>query len=434
MSLIQAGHFVQITPISGLFQSDIYSVGTIFKQSSLITITLQNINITSDVKTLLISSNGYVIKGETQKYQLRFESDLAKLQSERTSRQIGTGSLQFAMTGVEPIDLNILVQMDDQTLTSACQTDKYISELCKNDILWKQRIDEYYPDAEKFRDDTTSRREFYIKINGYKLNQDGANFAAINGHLDVLKWMAARIPSIYPNQEGINNGAAYNGRLDVLKWMASLDPPILPDQNGANKAGEGGHLDVSKWMASLNPPILPNDYIDIYQIGIDGRLDVLKWLSTLNPPILLYDEGADYAADEGHLDILKWLSTLTPPIHPTVTGANYAVMGGNLEMLKWMASLNPPVLPNIYGLHNAAMHGDIPTLGWAATLRPPLLPDTETANFAAAKGQLETLKWMASFRPPILPDIEGANYAVREGQPQVLQWMASLNPPVLPTT
>ena len=404
MSRIQSGNFVQITPISGPFQSNIYSVGSILKQPSLITITLQNVNTSSDVKTLLISSNGYVIKGETEKYQLRFESDLTKLQSERTSRQIGTGSLQFAMTGSEPLDLNILVQMDYKTLTSACQTDKYISELCKNDLLWKQLIEKYYPYAEKFRDDTTSRREFYTKIRRAQLNQDGANDTAVQGHLDVLK------------------------------WMASLAPPLLPNVFGANNVAVQGHLDVLKWMASLNPPILPDQYIDIYQIGIDGRLDVLKWLSTLNPPLLLDDEGTDYTAQEGHLDILKWLSTLTPPILPSSTGANYAVMGRNLEILKWMASLNPPILPNIWGIHNAAMQGDIPTLSWAASLIPPILPNTESANFAASKGQLETLKWLASFRPPILPDFEGANYAVREGQPHVLQWMASLNPPVVPTT
>ncbi len=150
MSLLQSGHFVQITPISGLFQSNVYSVTFVYKQPSLITITLQNITNISDVKTVIISSDGYMIKGETQKYQLRFESDLEKLQSERTSRQIGTGSPQFAMTGVEPIDINILVQMDDPTLTSACRTDRYISSLCQKDELWRRRVEEYYSGAENF--------------------------------------------------------------------------------------------------------------------------------------------------------------------------------------------------------------------------------------------------------------------------------------------
>ncbi len=407
MSRIQSGNFVQITPISGPFQSNIYSVGSILKQPSLITITLQNVNTSSDVKTLLISSNGYVIKGETEKYQLRFESDLTKLQSERTSRQIGTGSLQFAMTGVEPLDLNILVQMDNQTLTSACQTDRYISELCKNDTLWKQRIDEYYPDAEKFREDTTSRREFYIKISQTQLNQEGANNAAGQGHLDVLK------------------------------WMASLDPPILLNRDGANKAAAQGHLDILKWRVSLYPPVLPDQYMDIHKIGIDGHLDVLKWLSTLFPPVLLDEEGVDYVAREGHLDILKWLSTLTPPILPNADSADFAAERGQLESLRWMASLKPPIRPSMrgpFGLRLAASQGDIPTLGWAATLKPPILPDTKSANNAAAGGQLETLRWMASFRPPILPDFEGANYAARNGENAVLQWMASLNPPVVPTT
>jgi Glycosyl hydrolase family 20, catalytic domain len=82
MSAIQTGHFVRISPISDLSQSDIYSITSILKQSSTITIDLLNIKNSSDIKTLLISSIGYVIEGDPHNNQLVFESDLAKLQGD----------------------------------------------------------------------------------------------------------------------------------------------------------------------------------------------------------------------------------------------------------------------------------------------------------------------------------------------------------------
>ena len=284
MSIIQSGHFVQITPISGLFQSNIYSVTSISKQPSLITIFLQNVSNASDGKTVLISSNGYVIKGETQKYQLRFESDSSKFQDVRTSRQIGTGSLKFAMTGVEPIDINILIQMDDQTLSSACQTDRYISSLCQKDALWLQKIQLKFPGAVQFKDIITNYglnfkilnlKEYYVRLNNILPNQEGAK-AAKAGHLEVLKWMASLNPPIYPDKNGAI-AAASSGRLDVLKWMASLNPPIYPDQYAANMAAWKGHLDVLKWMASLTPPVLPDENA-VNEGALRSRRNVISWL------------------------------------------------------------------------------------------------------------------------------------------------------------
>jgi hypothetical protein len=332
-------HFVQITPISGLFQSNIYSVSSILKQPSLITLTLQNNQNPSDVKTLLIRSNGYMIKGETQKYQLRFESDLVKLQSVRTSRQIGTGSPQFAMTGVEPIDINILVHMDDQTLTSACRIDRYISSLCQKDDLWRSRIQVYYPGAEKFKDNTTKNwKEYYIRLNYQQidlqqdtthsemLNQSAANEEARSGHLDVLKWLATLIPPVYPDENGANL-AALEGNLNILQWMSDLGQPIYPTWYGANDAAYNGHLDILKWMAGLDSPVYPDQDGANLAAG-KGQLDVLLWMSRLELPLFPTQGGsingdieeplgADGASDEGHLDVLKWMATLDPPIYPS---------------------------------------------------------------------------------------------------------------------
>jgi hypothetical protein len=284
MSMIQSGHFVQITPISGLFRSNIYSIGSILKQHSLITITLQNVNDSSDVKTLLINSIGYMIKGETQKYQLKFGSDLSELQGERTSTYIGTGRQQFAMTGVEPIDINILLQMDDQTLTSACQTDRYISGLCRNEELWRLKINKDYSGAGKYKKLDRTWREYYEILRNIKLNESGTNEAAAGGHLDVLQWMASLGPPVMPGEEDADV-AALNGHLNVLQWMALLRPPVRPGAFSATVAVMDGHLDVLQWMAKLQPPILPK-VKDANLAVMVGHTDVLQWMAKLQPPIL----------------------------------------------------------------------------------------------------------------------------------------------------
>ena len=53
----------------------------------------------------------------------------------------------------------------------------------------------------------------------------GANFAAENGHLDVLKWLFQR--NILPDVKGANR-EAMNERLDILEWLEKRG--ILPDQ------------------------------------------------------------------------------------------------------------------------------------------------------------------------------------------------------------
>jgi hypothetical protein len=372
MTRIQSGHFVQITPIPGLTHFDIYSIVSILKQLPLITITLQNVNDPSDVKTLFINSIGYIIQGETQQYQLTFGADLSELQGKRPSTYIGTGRQQFAMTGVEPIDINILLQMDDQTLTSACQTDRYISGLCRNEELWRLKINKDYYGAGEYKNKDRTWREYYKILQVTNIDKEGANNAARGGQLDVLKWMASLNPKILPDEEGAN-GAAYNGHLDVLQWMELLTPKILPNIYGANRAAVNGQLDVLIWMALLTPKIIPDEE-GANEAAENGHLDVLQWMALLTPKIIPDEDGANGAASNGHLDVLDWMESLTPKILPDRYGANRAAKWGHLDVLIWMESLTPKILPNKHGADGAAYNGYLDVLQWMATLQPPIFP------------------------------------------------------------
>lgn len=190
---VKVGDYVQISPVSSLFSSNIYLIKSITTSPSSVTITIEHIENHSDVQTLLINtSNKITIIGRTKPVQLRFESDLEEFQKHRSSRQMRPGHAQFAMTGIKPIDMNILLQMDDETLISACQVDKYISSLYKDDTLWINRITEYYPGAEQFKEDDTSWKEYYFQVTSSMTDYEPANRSAIEGYLGVVKMVDIR--------------------------------------------------------------------------------------------------------------------------------------------------------------------------------------------------------------------------------------------------
>lgn len=62
---------------------------------------------------------------------------------------------------------------------------------------------------------------------------------------------------LWPSSIGAN-GAAENGHLHILKWMASLNPPVTPNYFGADLAAGNSHLCILERMAGLVPPIHPN--------------------------------------------------------------------------------------------------------------------------------------------------------------------------------
>ena len=60
-----------------------------------------------------------------------------------------------------------------------------------------------------------------MKNQGLSLpSQEGSNWAATNGHINVLDWMKDQGLSL-PNQEGLK-WAATNNYTDVLEWMNKL--------------------------------------------------------------------------------------------------------------------------------------------------------------------------------------------------------------------
>ncbi len=125
----------------------------------------------------------------------------------------------------------------------------------------------------------------------------GADWAARNGHLEVVKYLD--INGIKCTSEGAD-WAAENGHLEVVKYLDINGIKCTSD--GANWAAGNGHLEVVKWLDSNG--------IKCTSYGADlavenGHLEVVKWLDSNG--IKCTSRGAEWAVENGHLEVVKWL-------------------------------------------------------------------------------------------------------------------------------
>ena len=117
-------------------------------------------------------------------------------------------------THVRNIDMNILLQLDDESLQSVCRINKYTQSLCKDNVFWHLKINKLYPGLPIPKEYQQKLKELYQTLT----KEDITEWAADNGYLEVLKWLA-QTKDLYPDQDGAN-WAASEGHLKVLKWLA----------------------------------------------------------------------------------------------------------------------------------------------------------------------------------------------------------------------
>ncbi len=148
--------------------------------------------------------------------------------------------------------------------------------------------------------------------------------AALNGHLDILKW-ATKNSKFSRNQFTCAN-AALNGHLDCLKWARENGYPW--DKWTCYNAIFNGHLDCLKWARGNG---CPWDEDTCCGAALNGHLDCLKWARGNGCP---WDEDTcSSAAYNGHLDCLKWARENGCPWNKWTCSS--AASNGHLDCLKW---------------------------------------------------------------------------------------------------
>jgi len=406
------------------------------------------------------------------------------------------------LTYVPDIDKIILSHLDRSTLDLLCSSDGYVATLCKDETIWRLFIENKYPDLlqgkevdETWQDfyriipklfngngkldlikllehgrlnllktkEMSSVEKYYLKhygankaaeygqneviiwllSNGGLPNQEGADLAAGNGHLETVKLLYREL-QLRPRQRGLNK-ALENGYFNVVKWIYSIDPSLHFDPNlavgigrldiidwmendiklpyrvnvrGANLAAENGLSGVLDILAKRE--IFPN------QIGINlaARNNHLNVLEQIRPPVPFPDqEGANEAAGNGYEEVLEWLKHKAGVL-PDYRGIDKAIENEHFEIIDWGARQIPPIFPSQRGVNWAAQHGRKDILERIKE-SVGILPDVMGANLAAANGHIRELNWIeieTNFE--IFPDEEGADFAAENGQIKSLKWLA----------
>lgn len=133
---------------------------------------------------------------------------------------------------------------------------------------------------------------------------------ARDGCLDVLTWVAERMPRGDAHWYPIVRGAASGGRLAILDWAVTEVPRAYLD--GALpfvSAAAAGHIGVLKGLYArgfddLSGPAACTAAVD------GGHLACAEWLLARGAP-LDYQAACERAATAGDVNVLAWLCALT---------------------------------------------------------------------------------------------------------------------------
>jgi len=260
-----------------------------------------------------------------------------------------------------------------------------------------------------------SRAELCLDMEGLNNNaRAGPLFqaAASNGKLDILKWgeeSGYELDNIL-DKDGIAV-AALNGHLEVVKYLRKLGIPW--NVGTYSNAAKNGHLELLKWCRANQ---CPWNEMTCSLAALNGHLELLKWCRANQ---CLWNElTCSHAASNGHLELLKWCRANQCPWN-VVTCFN-AALNGHLELLKWCRANQCPW--NEETCDFAALNGHLELLKWCRAKQSPW--NTDTCSLAALNGHLELLKWCRAIQCPW--NERTCSYAAENGHLELLKW-ARLN-------
>ena len=163
----------------------------------------------------------------------------------------------MSFTRIKDLDLEILSKMDDRELGRICSTDKYFSNLCKNDMFWKnrtiRRFAKYFGnDLEKYflMSEKTTWRDYYISI---------VNF----------------LENIYSGKI-----VYYGGNRKDLQLLVDM----IQQNDKIFRKELGEHYDLGRWKDMLKLELInPNAAFEYYYLA-GGDSDFIRYLLTMDDP------------------------------------------------------------------------------------------------------------------------------------------------------
>ena len=415
---IENGDFVELSHSNN--SSIVYTIQSIVKSGPIIIIYIKPVSNPNIYLSLNVYPSGKIsVSGTSIQYDIKFLPHPS-----------------FKFTGDKDIDMNVLAQLDDESLFYASQINKYSSQLYQNPTLWKIKIENLESSVIPYLNKEKKNRDYYFHIK---------EIFSLLGNLDISieeiisSPIISRIPSyiiplhipqIYDNEiicspifsNNLLNivGSKYPELIPWLYYCIKLPPDI----NVVNSVSEKGYLFILEWMDKINlyNKLVPDSTQKLggfYGSNLAakyGHIDILEWYE--HHGALPDVEGVNSAASSGHIGILNWLEKRK--ILPNKRGANLAGANGHIPVLKWLKQRG--IYPNEFSVDSAIDKKHKDTLWYM--MKQKIYPTLDGINIIPSHGWIDILEYLEKISPNLLPDDMGAINAVMNGQLKTLKWLA----------
>ncbi len=232
---------------------------------------------------------------------------------------------ELFLTGVDDINREMLLNIvDDTDLIKICETNKYASEIYKDDNFWNQRIQRIYGyDFSKYLSDVDSitYKQIYDKIRKHNgdLVQVFIN-CEDDKYLPLVKFIIenkvdvrGKIGDPGPLDKLVRSASGL-GQINILKYLlvdAEIINPIeyeFIEFHALISAARSGHMKSIKYLVEELGILINPDGEELCVPAEEGHLEIVKYLLEKGTykQIDKYD-ALMAAADGGNIEILKYL-------------------------------------------------------------------------------------------------------------------------------
>ncbi|KAI8853622.1 ankyrin repeat-containing domain protein [Chytridium lagenaria] len=241
-----------------------------------------------------------------------------------------------------------------------------------------------------------------VKKNGMTVDVDseGLEIAASKGNLHMVKWLCTMAPL---DCRKAMIAAAVNGHLDIVKWFFE-ENPVMRSNQAVNMAARAGQLEIVKWLLENHNDGCSSDAMD--GAATMGHFDVVIWLHGNNRDCT--NEAMDGAATNGFLNIVQWLC-MNRKEGCSQQAMDGAARNGFLDIVKWLHE-NRTEGCTVAAMDGAAEYGYLEVVKWLHKNRTEgctKLAMTEAArngcdhkamDLAAEEGEYDIVEFLHDFR------------------------------------
>ncbi|CAH0490477.1 unnamed protein product [Peronospora farinosa] len=234
------------------------------------------------------------------------------------------------------------------------------------------------------------------------------DFAACNGHLDILTWLHNTTQLDGCSTRAMDD-AAKNGHLSIVQWLHENRSEGCTTK-AMDYAASSGHLLTVQWLDENRSEGCTTRAMDL--AAQNGQLHVLQWLND-NRSEGCTSSAVNYAATEGHFHILRWLCEVHKEKCSFSAMVN-AARGGHLYLLEYLSGHFPKLFESVGSMmmHAAIANGQAAVLSWLVDVLPVKSLKCEEAagswmDVASEYGQVSILKWFHDHATALTMSVDG---------------------------